>query len=154
VFVCIGAAYICQSHWMTNNMYWKCLVITLLNTIQKRQKNLLQYSAVDVELCRVASWETRVSTVNGLDKHRLKLVSASSRRSLHARHDSATFRLEFFNSTRQAHTSQPFGVLTFLFLDYFIYLKYIFPCGSTAQFWALAASMKLSVSFQFLDLGQ
>jgi hypothetical protein len=27
-------------------------------------------------------------------------------------------------------------------------------CGSIAQFWALAASMKLSVSFQFLDLGQ
>jgi hypothetical protein len=31
---------------------------------------------------------------------------------------------------------------------------FFFPCGSTAQFWALAASMKLSVSFQFLDLGQ
>jgi hypothetical protein len=29
-----------------------------------------------------------------------------------------------------------------------------FSCGSTAQFWALAASMKLSVSFQLLDLGQ
>jgi hypothetical protein len=29
-----------------------------------------------------------------------------------------------------------------------------FPCGSTAQFWALAASMKLSVSFRLLDLGQ
>jgi hypothetical protein len=29
-----------------------------------------------------------------------------------------------------------------------------FPCGSTAKFWALAASMKLSVSFQLLDLGQ
>jgi hypothetical protein len=28
------------------------------------------------------------------------------------------------------------------------------PCGSTAQFWALAASMKLSVSFRLLDLGQ
>jgi hypothetical protein len=27
-------------------------------------------------------------------------------------------------------------------------------CGSTTQFWALAASMKLSVSFQLLDLGQ
>jgi hypothetical protein len=26
------------------------------------------------------------------------------------------------------------------------------PCGSTAKLWALAASMKLSVSFQFLDL--
>jgi hypothetical protein len=29
-----------------------------------------------------------------------------------------------------------------------------FSYGSTAQFWALASSMKLSVSFQFLDLGQ
>jgi hypothetical protein len=29
-----------------------------------------------------------------------------------------------------------------------------FFCGSTAQFWALAASMKLSVSFRLLDLGQ
>jgi hypothetical protein len=29
-----------------------------------------------------------------------------------------------------------------------------FPCGSTAQFWAMAASMKLSVSFRLLDLGQ
>jgi hypothetical protein len=29
-----------------------------------------------------------------------------------------------------------------------------FPCGSTTQFWALAASMKLSVSFPLLDLGQ
>jgi hypothetical protein len=29
-----------------------------------------------------------------------------------------------------------------------------FSRGSTAQFWALAASMKLSVSFQLLDLGQ
>jgi hypothetical protein len=28
------------------------------------------------------------------------------------------------------------------------------PCGSTAQFWALAASMKLSVSFRLVDLGQ
>jgi hypothetical protein len=33
---------------------------------------------------------------------------------------------------------------------------YIFflPCGSTAQFWAFAASMKLSISFKLLDLGQ
>jgi hypothetical protein len=30
----------------------------------------------------------------------------------------------------------------------------LFSCGSTAQFWGLAASMKLSVSFQLLDLGQ
>jgi hypothetical protein len=29
-----------------------------------------------------------------------------------------------------------------------------FPCGSTAQFWALAVSMKLAVSFRLLDLGQ
>jgi hypothetical protein len=29
-----------------------------------------------------------------------------------------------------------------------------FPRGSTAQFWALAASIKLSSSFQLLDLGQ
>jgi hypothetical protein len=28
------------------------------------------------------------------------------------------------------------------------------PCGSTAQFLTLAASTKLYVSFQFLDLGQ
>jgi hypothetical protein len=35
--------------------------------------------------------------------------------------------------------------------------KYYFPFppyGSTAQFWAFAASMKLSVSFRLLDLGQ
>jgi hypothetical protein len=31
---------------------------------------------------------------------------------------------------------------------------YFFPFGSTAQFWAMAASMKLSVSFRLLDLGQ
>jgi hypothetical protein len=30
----------------------------------------------------------------------------------------------------------------------------IFSCRSTAQFWALAASMKLSVSFQLLGIGQ
>jgi hypothetical protein len=29
-----------------------------------------------------------------------------------------------------------------------------FPCGSTAQFWAFVAYIKLSVLFQFLDLGQ
>jgi hypothetical protein len=29
-----------------------------------------------------------------------------------------------------------------------------FSYGSTAQFWALAASMKLSISFRLLDLGQ
>jgi hypothetical protein len=34
------------------------------------------------------------------------------------------------------------------------YISNFSPCGSTAQFWALAASMKLSVSFQLLDLGQ
>jgi hypothetical protein len=34
------------------------------------------------------------------------------------------------------------------------YFITFFPCGSTAQFWALAASIKLSVSFQLLDLGQ
>jgi hypothetical protein len=27
-------------------------------------------------------------------------------------------------------------------------------CGSTAQFWALATSVKLSVSFRLLDIGQ
>jgi hypothetical protein len=32
--------------------------------------------------------------------------------------------------------------------------RHFFFYGSTAQFWALAASMKLSVSFQLLDLGQ
>jgi hypothetical protein len=32
--------------------------------------------------------------------------------------------------------------------------KVFFSCGSTDQIWALAASMKLSVSFQLLDLGQ
>jgi hypothetical protein len=31
---------------------------------------------------------------------------------------------------------------------------HFFSFGSTTQFWALAASMKLSVSFQLLDLGQ
>jgi hypothetical protein len=31
---------------------------------------------------------------------------------------------------------------------------FFFPCGSTAQFWTLAASMKLSVSFRLIDLGQ
>jgi hypothetical protein len=34
------------------------------------------------------------------------------------------------------------------------HLKFVFSFGSTAQFWALAASMKLSVSFQLLGLGQ
>jgi hypothetical protein len=33
-------------------------------------------------------------------------------------------------------------------------LKMFFPCGSTDHFWALVASMKLSVSFQLLGLGQ
>jgi hypothetical protein len=33
-------------------------------------------------------------------------------------------------------------------------LPFFFFCDSTAQFWALAASMKLSVSFRILDLGQ
>jgi hypothetical protein len=31
---------------------------------------------------------------------------------------------------------------------------FVFSCGSTNQFWALATSMKLSVSFRLLDLGQ
>jgi hypothetical protein len=30
---------------------------------------------------------------------------------------------------------------------------FLFSCGSTAQYWALAASMKLSISFWLLDLG-
>jgi hypothetical protein len=34
-----------------------------------------------------------------------------------------------------------------------IYISF-FTFGSTAQFWALASSIKLSVSFQLLDLGQ
>jgi hypothetical protein len=32
-------------------------------------------------------------------------------------------------------------------------VKVFFPCGSTAKFWALTASKKLSVSFRLLDLG-
>jgi hypothetical protein len=35
-----------------------------------------------------------------------------------------------------------------------VLINFFFPCGSTAQFRALAASMKLSVSFRLLDLGQ
>jgi hypothetical protein len=31
---------------------------------------------------------------------------------------------------------------------------FFFPFGSTAQFWDLAAALKLSVSFQLIDLGQ
>jgi hypothetical protein len=30
---------------------------------------------------------------------------------------------------------------------------YFFPCGYTAQVWAMAVSMKLSASFRLLDLG-
>jgi hypothetical protein len=33
-------------------------------------------------------------------------------------------------------------------------LYFLFSYGSTAQIWALAASMKLSISFRLLDLGQ
>jgi hypothetical protein len=33
-------------------------------------------------------------------------------------------------------------------------LTFFFSYGSTAKFWALAASMKLSISFRLLDLGQ
>jgi hypothetical protein len=33
-------------------------------------------------------------------------------------------------------------------------LIYCLSCDSTAQFWVLAASVKLSVSFRLLDLGQ
>jgi hypothetical protein len=33
-------------------------------------------------------------------------------------------------------------------------MEFFFSYGSTAQVWALAASMKLSVSLQLLDLGQ
>jgi hypothetical protein len=32
--------------------------------------------------------------------------------------------------------------------------EFFSPCGSRTQFWALAASTKLSVSFRLLDLGQ
>jgi hypothetical protein len=32
--------------------------------------------------------------------------------------------------------------------------RYFSPCGFTVKFWALAAFMKLSVSFRLLDLGQ
>jgi hypothetical protein len=35
-----------------------------------------------------------------------------------------------------------------------IHETYFFFCGSTAQFWALTASTKVSVSRQLLDLGQ
>jgi hypothetical protein len=35
-----------------------------------------------------------------------------------------------------------------------IQITHFFPCGSTAQFWALSASMQLSVLFRLLDLGQ
>jgi hypothetical protein len=35
-----------------------------------------------------------------------------------------------------------------------IYFFFYFSYGYTAQFWALASSIKLSVSFQCLDLGQ
>jgi hypothetical protein len=31
---------------------------------------------------------------------------------------------------------------------------YLFSCGSTLQFWAFGPSMKISVSFRLLDLGQ
>jgi hypothetical protein len=40
------------------------------------------------------------------------------------------------------------------FLTFYISLLVFSPRGSTAQFWALAASMKLSVSFWLIDLGQ
>jgi hypothetical protein len=47
----------------------------------------------------------------------------------------------------------------FIILTWRVYLFLLFRTlflfyGSTAQFWALAASMKLSVSFQLVDLGQ
>jgi hypothetical protein len=35
-----------------------------------------------------------------------------------------------------------------------VVVVFFFSCGSTAQFWTLAASMKLSVSFRLLDVGQ
>jgi hypothetical protein len=36
-----------------------------------------------------------------------------------------------------------------------MFLKYLFfSCGSATQFWALAASMKVSVSFRLQGLGQ
>jgi hypothetical protein len=45
--------------------------------------------------------------------------------------------------------------LCFLFVNcLIILLTLIIFCGSTAKFWALAASMKLSVSIRLLDLGQ
>jgi hypothetical protein len=43
---------------------------------------------------------------------------------------------------------------TFIQLTGLYSIYNFFPHGSTAQFWALAASMKLSISFQLLDLGQ
>lgn len=55
----------------------------MLCVIQKRQKNLLKISATDVAVCRVPL-EEHVSVVNGFDKHRIKLLFTSSRRSLHA----------------------------------------------------------------------
>jgi hypothetical protein len=36
----------------------------------------------------------------------------------------------------------------------FFYRIFIFPCSSRAKFWALATSMKLSVLFWLLDLGE
>jgi hypothetical protein len=47
----------------------------------------------------------------------------------------------------QAHISGLLGNLH-------MWNRFFFSCDSTAQFWALAASMKLYVLFQFLDLGQ
>jgi hypothetical protein len=42
----------------------------------------------------------------------------------------------------------------FFFYFFFYFYFFFIYCGSTAQFWVLAASMKLSVSFRLLDLGQ
>jgi hypothetical protein len=50
---------------------------------------------------------------------------------------------------------QHMGLLTLEYLieNFFAVIVFFF-CGSTAQFWALAVSMKLPVSFRLLDLGQ
>jgi hypothetical protein len=57
---------------------------------------------------------------------------------------SCSYRCEILRSGLPRHA----------FLIHFQPAFLFFFCGSTAQFWALAASMKLSVSLQLLHLGQ
>jgi hypothetical protein len=44
--------------------------------------------------------------------------------------------------------------MCYLFIAELDSYTYFYFCGSAAQFWALAASMKLSISFRLLDIGQ